>query len=175
MLKGKKNPSYLHGMADTPIHKLWVGMKTRCYNKNVKIYKYYGGRGIKVCDRWHQFINFYEDMGDRPKGLQLDRINNDGDYSPENCRWVTPKENNPSNKGDLPDTMPGKAFGSWTVLELVKHKPGHRYYKCKCVCGLEKVIGGGELRRGRTTQCRLCKNRKHGSIHKGWSERKNRS
>jgi hypothetical protein len=143
-----------HGMTHTVTYKIWTGIKSRCYNPKVRIYKYYGGRGITMCDRWkNSFDNFLEDMGERPLGLQLDRIDNNKGYSPENCRWVTPKENNPVNKGDYIDNMPGKRFGKWFVEEEIKHKPGHRYYTCICDCGTKKIIAGGELRQGRTKQC----------------------
>lgn len=169
---GSKNHFYIHGMSESTTYRIWVGIFTRCYNPNSLIYKYYGGRGIKVCDRWHSFINFYEDMGSRPCGLQIDRINNDGDYGPDNCRWVTARENNAANKGTLKDKMPGMVFGKWLVIERSVGRPGHRYYLCICKCGEKSILCGGELRRGRTTQCRECKRKSHGSIHRGWSERK---
>lgn len=79
---GKKSTSYIS----------WYSMKQRCLNPNNRYYKYYGGRGITICERWMKFENFLEDMGERPKELSLDRIDNDGNYEPSNCKWSTRKE-----------------------------------------------------------------------------------
>ncbi len=85
-----------HGMSRTPEYRTWHGTKDRCYNKNLKGYHRYGGRGIIVCDRWkNSFVNFYADMGDKPfTKAQLDRIDNDKGYYKKNCRWVTSAINN---------------------------------------------------------------------------------
>lgn len=71
---------------------IWAEMRSRCRNKSHRKYKDYGGRGITICDRWNHFPNFLEDMGEKPEGTSLDRIDNNGDYSPDNCKWSTPKE-----------------------------------------------------------------------------------
>jgi hypothetical protein len=74
-------------------------MKTRCYNPNIKKFKNHGGRGISVCDRWlNSFENFLADMGEKPTGLTLDRIDNDGNYEPSNCRWTTWSEQNKNRR-----------------------------------------------------------------------------
>jgi len=89
-----------HGMSYTHIYRIWTGMKTRCLNINREAHSYYGGRGISVCNRWLIFDNFYADMGDPPSNNhQIDRINNDGNYEPANCRWVLTDEQN-RNKRD---------------------------------------------------------------------------
>jgi hypothetical protein len=74
-------------------HGIWLSIKARCLKPRDSNYVNYGGRGIKICDRWLVFENFLADMGVRPKNLQIDRINNDGNYEPGNCRWTTRKEN----------------------------------------------------------------------------------
>lgn len=81
-----------HGMRNSPTYVSWKGMLQRCNNQNDPSYARYGGRGVTVCERWSSFENFWADMGTRPTGETIDRINPHGNYDPENCKWSTPRE-----------------------------------------------------------------------------------
>jgi hypothetical protein len=82
----------IHGLADTREYWAWRQMLRRCSDPRDNRYFLYGARGITVCKRWHTFQNFIADMGRRPPGMTLDRIDSDGNYEPQNCRWATPKQ-----------------------------------------------------------------------------------
>lgn len=92
----------LHGLTHHPLYSVWYNLKRRCYNKRYSKYKNYGGRGIKVCKRWHDPQNFVDDMLPTfKKDLQIDRIDNNKGYGPSNCRWVTSTQNNRNRRDTI--------------------------------------------------------------------------
>src|SRR5688500_16157023 len=99
-----------HGLRNCSEYRAWASMKQRCLNPKVVAYPQYGQRGIKVCDRWlTSFPNFYADMGPRPSpSHSLDRIDNDGDYTPDNCRWATRVEQGRNQRTNVLFTHNGK-------------------------------------------------------------------
>lgn len=109
--KSKVDPPMLgkgrHGMEGTPTYLTWRAMVDRCRNPNATAYARYGGRGITVCERWLDFVNFLEDMGVRPEGTTIDRIDGSGNYEPGNCRWADWYEQaaNRSNTKLTPDDV----------------------------------------------------------------------
>lgn len=113
-------------------YEAWQHMKARCQDKNDKDYYNYGGRGIKVCDRWlekpHGFHNFLTDMGKRPEGCSLDRIDVNGDYCPENCRWadVWQQANNKQNTSTHPGVY--KSDNSWVANITIHGERKTKYF-----------------------------------------------
>lgn len=98
-----KETNTKHGLTKHPLYRVWLGMKDRCYNEKFKQYQDYGGKGVTVCDSWkYSFENFYSDVVEKyRKGLQIDRIDNNGNYEPDNVRWVTPQQNTMNRGGRL--------------------------------------------------------------------------
>ena len=112
-------------MYGTPTYHSWHGMLDRCRNPNHIKYKHYGGRGITVCDLWLKFENFFADMGEKPKGLTLDRKDNDGNYELNNCRWITQKEQCRNMRGNWdPITYKGESKLPVEFAEIHGIDPG---------------------------------------------------
>ncbi len=104
-----------HNKSKTPAYSSWASMKQRCLNVNNPSYPNWGGRGITICDRWLKFEAFLADMGPRPAGTSLDRIDNDGPYAPENCRWATHQVQTTNSRQIRPLTLNGRTqlMGEW--------------------------------------------------------------
>lgn len=112
-----------HGMTGTPIYTAWRSMLNRCLNKNFPDFKNYKGRGIKVCRRWRKFQFFYSDMSDTfCPGLELDRKNNNGDYTPSNCQWITRKQQQRNKRTNHIVKIGGasKTIAEWGELTGIK-------------------------------------------------------
>jgi hypothetical protein len=155
-----------------PLYGVWSGIKQRCCNPKSTSYHYYGGRGIKMCERWlHSFEAFVEDMGVRPEGHSIDRIDNDGHYGPSNCRWADKKTQNRNtrynryltgpdgcsmtmedwaNKSGIPQYVIQKRIGrGWpedkAVSTPLRCTQGERHYRAKLtdedICKI-RILGG---------------------------------
>jgi len=113
-----------HGLYRTPSYRSWQKMRARCLNTNHKHYSNYGGRGITICERWNDFRNFFADMGERPEGMTLERIDNSKGYSPENCRWATRKEQQNNMRRNRILQLNGKSMNltQWAEYLGIKRK-----------------------------------------------------
>ncbi len=133
-----------HGMCDSRLHNIWGNMKERCQNPNVLAFKNYGDRGITVCDEWQIFEPFYEwamSHGYR-EGLQIDRIDNDKGYSPDNCRWVTSKQNTNNCRSNKVIEYRGEihTLSEWSEILKINYKT---------LCG--RLYSGWSIERAFTT------------------------
>lgn len=121
---GQKNTT--HGLRNAPEYAVWRSMKARCYNPKHMGYPHYGGRGIAVCSRWiNSFANFIADMGKRPSPEHsIERTDNNGDYTPNNCRWATPKEQGRNQRSNHLIAFRGEThtISEWAEIAGINHK-----------------------------------------------------
>lgn len=136
-----------HGMSGTPEYKAWAAMLQRCNNPKEPAYENYGARGISVCDAWKTFDRFYKDMGSRPSDRHsLDRIDNDGHYTPDNCRWATKsiQQRNQRVRSDNKSGIKGVCFdrsrNAWIAYINQESKRMHKRFKTKAEAIEARII-----------------------------------
>lgn len=135
--------SKTHGMSDTRLFNIWRGMRTRCYSKSDYHYKWYGARGITVCDDWkndfHSFYDWAMENGYQD-GLSIDRIDNNGDYCSENCHWITQHEQTYNTRKNVYLTYNGetKCVSEWS--DIIGISNGTLYHRIKCGWSDEKIL-----------------------------------
>jgi hypothetical protein len=160
----KTGNRFLHGHSlmgpnrkGSPEYRAWLGMRGRCTNEKLVSWKYYGARGIRVCKRWDSFECFLADMGTKPTPRHsLDRINNDGNYEPGNCRWATPSQQSRNrrfeNVGVKPVDLTGKKFHRLTATTMISSQGGAKWL-CICECGRMISVFASNLVRGHSKSC----------------------
>ena len=129
VIEGKKKNfgeiTRTHGLSKTKLYNVWNGMRNRCNNPKAEFYSIYGGRGIKVCDDWQKFMPFYEwaTANGYAEGLSIDRIDGDGNYCPENCRWITIQEQQRNRSNNRHYEYKGKSYTVREIAAIVGMKP----------------------------------------------------
>lgn len=124
--EGVKKANITHGMSiggkPEKTYRIWCDMRKRCENKKSIGFKHYGGRGIKVCERWQKFENFFEDMGECPNGMSIERIDVNGNYEPSNCKWATNAEQGLNKRNSLKLVVNGQRVNRDAFLEFMGMK-----------------------------------------------------
>ena len=143
LLTGNTN-TRTHNLKKTGTYNSWQSMKSRCSNEKQASFPQYGGRGLVVCDRWrNSFENFLEDMGVRPEGCSIDRIDNEKGYSPDNCRWSSSKQQNRNRRNNVMLTIDGE---SKTVAEWCENpsaaSDGNIYYRIERGWSAKEAVFG---------------------------------
>lgn len=142
-LKNKK-----HCLVNTRIYRIWGGIKSRCLNKNSHIYKYYGGRGITVCNEWkNNFMSFYNwAMNNGYKdNLTIDRIDVNGNYEPSNCRWASIKTQERNRRNNRLIIYKGNKYCLSEISELLKIRNNTLHYRLKAGWSFEKAFNGDNI------------------------------
>lgn len=124
-----------------PSYYIWHSMMTRCYEPKYKKFHDYGGRGITVCDRWHEYKNFLADMGEPPEGLTIERTDNNGNYSPENCKWATDTEQGRNKRNNRLLTYKGETKCVTAWAEELDVNPKTLYTRVYLGWTDEQVLG----------------------------------
>lgn len=129
-----------------PLYHVWRSMRNRCHNPNTRQWNDYGGRGITICSRWDDFHAFVEDMGPRPKGYSLDRIDNDGPYEPGNCRWADRKTQQRNQRRAVYVDIEGKSYRAIELAELAGVKTDTIIDRAARGLPYDKVISSKPMR-----------------------------
>ena len=140
-------------MRGTSEYEIWCGIWKRCTNPNNRAYSRYGGRGIQVCARWKDFTAFYADMGPRPEGSQIERVENDGNYEPSNCVWATRSEQMRNTRRSH-KIVEGQKFGKLVAIrEAGSSKDKRQQWEFLCDCGQSYTGRIDRVIRGRVKSC----------------------
>lgn len=134
-----------------PLYWLWNGMKQRCSNPNMRAWKWYGGKGVRVCERWLDFDNFVADVSPRPHGTTLDRIDGNGDYEPSNCRWASYKEQGRNKEDAVFLVIEGNRYLACELAEISGHKQDTIVNRVKMGLCYTEVIAPRRLPHSRAT------------------------
>lgn len=150
-----KRSNTTHGCSHLPEYRIWWSMRQRCYLPSHTSYQWYGARGIKVSQEWESFEVFFRDMGPRPSPeYSIERKDNDGDYSKQNCLWVLKPQQARNTRRSQKRFSAGDTVGLWTVISgPTFDSHSNTKYFCRCECGCERHVNGQRLLDGESRSC----------------------